>query len=119
MTIGSILLDRAADPLIGYGGRHLLVPVRWVQTRSFPNLRKEPPLRCPNIPPVLLKNQKTKEWSVSPLTVRRIRGRRGQLGGFEVEDVGTVVLGFGFGCGACWIHPWRVSYGIGGKVGRR
>ena len=34
-------------------------------------------------------------------------------------EVRTAVLGFGFGCGANWIPPWRVSYGIVGKVGRR
>ena len=52
--------------------------------------------------------------------MRRTRGRRGGLGGLEeVVEVGTAVLGFGFWCGACWIPPWRVSYGIGEKVGRR
>ena len=34
-------------------------------------------------------------------------------------EVGTAVLEFEFGYGACWIHPWRVSYGIDEKVGRR
>ena len=52
--------------------------------------------------------------------MRRIRDRRGGLGGSgEVVEVGTAVLGFEFGCGACWIRPWRLNYGIGGKVGRR
>ena len=50
----------------------------------------------------------------------RIRDRRGGLGGLEeVVEVGTAVLEFELGCGACWIRPWQVSYGIDEKFGRR
>ena len=52
--------------------------------------------------------------------MRRIRGRPGGLGDLEeVAEVGTAVLAFVLGCGACWIHPWPVSQGIDGKVWRR